>query len=140
MFYAIYDDGQCQERNSLDAIFSLPGKFEVYSISDNRIEYLPNAKTTNPLVISDFEVTVFNRHLLRSQIQVYDHTCGKYFDLYTQGGEVATVLSRLIKDLKLARSFPSFDIFLEYEQLKFEVANLKKENKRLMEKLREKGT
>ena len=136
MYYAVYEDGQCKERTSREDIFSLPGHFKVYSIDNNRIQFLPDLNTSKPLVINDFEVTLFNRHLLSSEIEIYDHTIKQYYNFSTRGGGLPPVLNNLIEGLEIARTFPSFKIYLEYENLKDKVERLEAENRKLKEKLR----
>lgn len=138
MFYAIYENGgPFRESDSRKVIFSLLGEYKVYSAIGGKIRFLPDIKTSTPLVINNFEITKFNRHIIRSEIEIYDRVSSKYFDLITRGGDFQTVLLSLTKDLSFSRNFPSFETYLQYEELNRKVKKLEKENEKLKVKIRE---
>ncbi|BDQ12118.1 hypothetical protein [Sediminibacterium sp. TEGAF015] len=138
MYYAIYENGgKTRETESKREIFSSLGKYNVYSVLNGEIKFLPNFNKSMPLIINDFVITKFNKRLLKSEIEIFDKKSEKYFDIITRGGELSIVLQSLTNDLNLARKFPTFDTFLEYETLKQEVKSVKMENEKLKLKIQE---
>lgn len=131
MYYAIYENKQMRERDSLEDIFSLPGKYKVYSIVNGKIQVLSDINTPKPLVINDFEITKLNRHLLKSDLEIYDRLTERFYDLITVGGDLQKVLLSITNELNFAREFPNFDTYLKHSELNRRVDALEKENAKL---------
>ena len=136
MFFAEYENGQVVKRETANDIFALPGKYSVFKYDNQMIQKALDATTLAPFCIHNFEITRVRPLLFRSDFEVYDHTTKKSYELRTVGGEVSKVIKSIIADLEYAGKFPSFDIYLEYEDLKRQSGLLKNEIKKLNETIR----